>query len=112
MERGYDYYRSGKVVFLEVNKGIGRAIVIGSDTYQVEFKLNGYDISALTCDCFCNGNCKHEVAVLFQLKALLENIEKYNQDSWEASGYFAALSCKDFYSFTMRNKKHGRIVIE
>lgn len=66
-DRGYDYYMRNKVVYISVDNTHGRAIVTGSNPYEVEFTYKNGEISNLLCDCFCSYTCKHEFATMLQV---------------------------------------------
>ncbi len=75
IERGVDYFKNERVLFLEVFDDKVRAIVAGEDYYTVEFEYRGGEVCAPVCSCFCIGACKHEVAVLLQLKEFLKSVK-------------------------------------
>ena len=104
-ERGYDYYIENKVAYLELNGNRGYALVEGTKPYEVEFKYEDGKISNLTCDCFCTYKCKHEFAVMLQLKECFENIKKYYAKEYEESGYFAAIRNPDLFMYAIDGKK-------
>lgn len=94
-KRGLDYYRENRVVYL------CRAVVEGTKPYEVEFQYKNGQISNLFCDCPCGYTCKHEVAVLLQLRETLEVIEKKYADMWAGSDYFAIVFKPMFYRFAV-----------
>ena len=98
-ERGLDYYRENRVLYLCLNGSQGRAIVEGTKPYEVEFQYKDGQISNLFCDCPCGYTCKHEVAVLLQLRETLEIIEKNYAAQW--GDYFAIVSKPMFYTFAV-----------
>ena len=100
-ERGLDYYRENRVVYLCLDGGQGRAVVEGTKPYEVEFQYKNGQISNLFCDCPCGYTCKHEVAVLLQLRETLEVIEKKYADMWAGSDYFAIVFKPMFYRFAV-----------
>lgn len=100
LERG-GYYRENRVVYLCLDGGQGRAIVEGTKPYEVEFQYKGGQISSLSCDCPCGYTCKHEAAVLLQLRETLEAIEKRYAGMWADSEYFAIVSKPMFYRFAV-----------
>ena len=72
LERGRNYYQNHHVVSLEyIGNGSYEAEVAGSETYTVfaELKADG-EILDLSCDCPYEQEefCKHEAAVLYQLR--------------------------------------------
>ena len=100
-ERGLDYYRRNRVLYLCLNGIRGRAIVEGTKPYEVEFQYHDGRINNLFCDCPCGYTCKHETAVLLQLRETLELIEKDYMGHWKASGYFSIVSKPIFYTFAV-----------
>ena len=72
LERGKEYYRNHHVISLEsIGNGSYEAEVEGSEIYTVfaELKADG-EVLDLTCDCPYEWEefCKHEAAVLYQLR--------------------------------------------
>lgn len=100
-ERGVDYYRENRVLYLCLNDVQGRAIVEGTKPYEVEFQYRDGQISNLFCDCPCGYTCKHEVAVLLQLRETLELIEEDYAAQWDESRYFAIVSKPMLYRFAV-----------
>ncbi len=90
-ERGHEYYTENRVAYLSLDGDSGYAIVEGSEPYEVEFRYQNGDISALVCSCFCTYNCKHEFAAMLQLKEALERIEKHYSAELERTGTFAEM---------------------
>ena len=70
-ERGYAYYAENRVRYLCLDGMKGYALVEGTEPYDVEFVYSDGMIYALTCSCYCVGNCKHEVAAMMQLREML-----------------------------------------
>ncbi len=62
-ERGYDYYKDGRVKNLIIDEDT--ATVIGNRNYKVRIDLKK---GSFRCTCPCDFNCKHAVAVLYALK--------------------------------------------
>lgn len=50
-ERGVDYYRENRVLYLCLDGVQGRAIVEGTKPYEVEFQYRNGQIGNLFCDC-------------------------------------------------------------
>ena len=111
-ERGHDYYMQNNVVFLELDGNKGRAIVEGSKVYDVEFNYENGMISNLVCDCFCPYTCKHQFAVMLQLRECLEDIEKLYKKEYESTGYFASIFKPTLHTFAINNKQSGKLVLE
>ena len=100
-ERGVDYYKENRVLYLCLNGIQSRAIVEGTKPYEVEFQYRDGQISNLFCDCPCGYTCKHEVAVLLQLRETLELIEEYYATQWDKGPYWAIVSKPMLYRFAV-----------
>lgn len=111
-DRGFDYYNSNKVLYLCVDGNRGRALVEGSRVYEVDFEFSGGEISNLNCGCFCSFRCKHEFAVLLQLRETLQKIESCYNEEYSRSEYFAAVSKELLLSYAVNSEKSGKIVLE
>lgn len=96
-QRGLDYYVGNNVVYISLNGNKGKAIVMGSTAYDVEFVFENGEISNLICDCFCNYTCKHEVAVILQLKELLNTIMEKYEEEYNNSRCFSAISTNELF---------------
>ena len=90
----------------------GIAIVNGSKPYEVSFTYRNGEISDIICGCWCSYHCKHEFAVLLQLRETLETIEKQYNEEFEESDYFAAVSKSILFSYAVSDNEKGRIVLE
>lgn len=69
LDRGYDYYFDDRVDNLHIKPNRIKAVVHGTDFYNVEIKLNGNQIIGMSCDCpyaLDGHNCKHMAAVLYE----------------------------------------------
>ena len=109
-DRGYDYYMENRVVFIEIKEGKARAIVTGTKTYEVEFDYHNREISNLVCNCYCTGVCKHEFAVLLQLRETLKVIDEEYGDEYSddfATEYLAIISKPAFFEYVIDNKTNG-----
>lgn len=72
-ERGYDYYREGRVGSLEVCGTQTVALVSGTDLYRVELRHDGARLDG-SCDCPASDGivfCKHCVATALELRDYL-----------------------------------------
>ena len=110
-ERGHEYYLDNKVRYLSVNGTHGYAIVEGSKPYEAEFALSDGQIRHLTCSCFCPFRCKHEFAVMLQLREELETIEKNYAGKYARSGYFAAIAKGTLCTFAVDGKQTGSFTL-
>ena len=108
-DRGNDYYLENKVAYLSIDNGNGKAIVCGNENYIVEFTFNDGEISNLVCSCFCSCTCKHEFAVMLQLKECLEIINTEYND--KHTRYFAAVSKNVFINTVLSNKQTGQLSV-
>lgn len=109
-ERGHDYYMENRVAYIEVDRTSGRAVVEGSESYEVEFDYIDGVIANLKCSCFCSSRCKHEFASMIQLKEILDIIAENYEDAYE--DYFAAMSKNVFVNTVMSKKVSGKISLE
>lgn len=110
-ERGQNYYLENKVRYLCIDGTQGRAIVEGTETYEVEFCYQDGQISNLTCDCYCTYHCKHEVAVMLQLRETMELIDKYYPEKLEQGNYFAAVYKPTLFLYAIDSRETGSIVL-
>lgn len=112
-ERGFDYYENNQVSYVELDGTRGRAIVDGTRAYEVEFNYEDGIISGLFCDCpHMDSHCKHEFAVLLQLKETLELIKERYPEELGNRPYFAAVSHGLFLSVVIDGKQKGSFVAE
>jgi uncharacterized Zn finger protein len=65
LERGYDYYKEGRIKNLIVDGKKVKAVVIGNRNYRVAIDLAKNNFK---CTCPCDFNCKHAAAVLYELR--------------------------------------------
>ena len=110
-ERGRNYYLENRVQYLCLDGTHGRAVVEGREGYEVEFEYRNGQIENLVCSCFCSCHCKHELAVMLQLRETLEKIEKEYAEEYQKSGYFAAIGKGTFFSFAVNGKEKGSFVL-
>lgn len=104
LDRGLEYYNEDKVVYLSLENGQVNAIVTGSHPYEVSFTYSDGQVSDLRCDCPCGFGCKHEVAAMFQLQEILNDIADRYPDQMGAGPNFAAVFKGSFFSFALRNR--------
>lgn len=109
-DRGYDYFMENRVAYIELDHGKGRAIVMGSKPYEVEFNFSNGDIGGLVCDCYCAGACKHEFAVMLQLKETLAIIAD-NYKFINLNDYLAVVNKIVFFENAIDNKTKGNFTI-
>ena len=81
--KGQDLYESGRVAFISLNKGEGKALVRGSKWYEIDFRCARGKITYLACDCPYFSECKHLYAFLLKLRDFSKKYyEKYQSDSF------------------------------
>lgn len=61
-ERAVEYSFSGKVGYVSVKNGVGRAFVRGREWYELEFRLRDNVVEEAYCSCPYPGLCKHLLA--------------------------------------------------
>lgn len=101
LDRGLEYYRENKVVYLSLENGQVKAVVTGSRPYEVSFSFCDGQVSGLKCDCPCGCGCKHEVAALLQLREIMDAIEEQYPDRMGSRLAFAAVFKGSFLSFAV-----------
>ena len=111
-DRGKLYYRHLRVKYLEVDGERGRAIVDGTQPYEVEFIYRDGKVSGLLCDCPYMETCKHEYAVMLQLKEILELMHQRYPEELPNNLYFAAVSHSLFMEMVMDSRRKGSFVAE
>lgn len=109
-DKGLDCFLNNKVVYIELNHGKGRAIVMGSKPYEVEFNFDNGDISGLVCDCYCSGACKHEFAAMMQLRETLALIAD-NYDFIDPQNYLAIVNKVAFFENVIDRKNKGGFIV-
>ena len=74
LERAVCYCEEGRVRYLSLQDGAGRAYVEGRRWYRVDFRYTpDGQMTDLFCDCPCPFLCKHEAAAALTLRALLQD---------------------------------------
>lgn len=73
LERAVEYCRTGKVAYISVTGGVGKAFIEGKNWYEVDFRLHGDMITEMYCDCMYPGLCKHLLAVAITIRAMSKN---------------------------------------
>lgn len=106
-DKGYEYYIENRVTYLELNQGRGRAIVKGAEFYEVEFEYNKGEIKNIVCDCFCIGACKHEFAVMLQLRETLKIIQENYPSINTDNGYFSAIRKATLFEYVIEGRNKG-----
>ena len=108
IERGEEHYMENRVVYVEIDGERGYAIVDGTKPYELEFSYRNGSVTLPLCPCFCSGTCKHQVALLLQLRETIDLIESDYKDKFD--GYFALLQRDAFFSITAFPNKSSLIL--
>lgn len=95
-ERAVNYCMDGRVRYLCIQNGIGRAYVEGTKWYRVDFYFSDGMMTDIYCDCPYSELCKHEVAVAITLRML------FNQPQFKNAGDFMALDRWVFWQLASR----------
>ncbi len=111
-DRGLNYYKENKVIYLSLDGARGRAIVEGSKHYELEFEYRSGEIFHLVCSCYCSYPCKHEFAAMLQLRETLELIEKNYKSQYEQAQYFAAISKSTLFNYVISSKESGTFTLD
>lgn len=74
--KGKAIYKGNAVPFISLKDGAGKAYVLGSQWYEIDFKFADGKVTYIACECPYMGNCKHEVALLFKLREALKTVKK------------------------------------
>lgn len=78
LERGMKYYYQGEVEELEKTEHGYKAVVYGTDVYDVDITIEGDEVTDMTCTCphaWDGNNCKHMAAVLAAIEDLSSDQE-------------------------------------
>ena len=103
IERGEAYFLQNRVVYLELDEHLVRAVVRGTRFYEVSFLLDGERVSIPACDCYVAGPCKHAYAALRALRELLEHAPI-------CPDYFAAVEKGALLSYALSANHSGEVV--
>jgi hypothetical protein len=81
--RGRELFKGDAVQFISLQGGVGKAIVCGSELYEIDFRYKDGYITYMACDCPYFAECKHEIAFLYKLRDVLGKLaEKTNAESF------------------------------
>lgn len=108
-QRGESYCEEHRVVYICLDKSKGYAIVQGSEYYEVTFTYIGEKIHDIVCNCYCEGHCKHEYAVLLQLQDLVDDWAVNFDENYPKQEYFAAIDKTAAWNMSV-SRKYGKII--
>lgn len=77
--KGYSLYKEERVPFIFLKNGVGKALVRGSQWYEIDFRYQNGTITYLACDCPYFGECKHLYAFLLKLRDFMQKFTKKHQ---------------------------------
>ena len=109
LERGLQYYKEQRVVYMCIDDRYGYAIVRGSEHYEVEFEYNNGIIEDISCSCYCDGHCKHEFAVLLELQYMLQIVEREFKNEYSKNRYVATIDKDVVWQMSVRWTNKGTI---
>lgn len=109
LERGLQYYKEQRVVYMCIDDRYGYAIVRGSEHYEVEFEYNNGIIEDISCSCYCDGHCKHEFAVLLELQYMLQIVEREFKNEYSKNRYVAMIDKDVVWQMSVRWTNKGTI---
>ena len=72
--KGKELFKANAVAFISLRDGVGKAIVRGGEWYEIDFRYQAGRITYMACDCPYFGECKHEIALLYKLRAFLKKL--------------------------------------
>ena len=91
-DRAIDICRSGRIGYVSVRNGEGKAFIRGSRWYELDFTLNGSMIQEAYCECPYAGLCKHLLAV-----GVILNVMRRNDDI-DLDRDFTLISADQFWN--------------
>lgn len=109
LERGLQYYKEQRVVYMCIDDRYGYAIVRGPEHYEVEFEYNNGIIEDISCSCYCDGHCKHEFAVLLELQYMLQIVEREFKNEYSKNRYVATIDKDVVWQMSVRWTNKGTI---
>lgn len=110
LERGLQYYKEQRVAYMCIDDRYGYAIVRGSEHYEVEFEYNNGIIEDISCNCYCDGHCKHEFAVLLELQYMLQIVESEFKNEYSKNRYVATIDKDMVWQMSVRWTNKGTII--
>ena len=104
-ERGYDYYREGRVIEIATRGNITSALVGGTHVYRVELRHDGSELDG-ACDCPASNGiafCKHCVATALELRDnLAESVLSATADDGSLEAYLAEQDSRTLASYLVQ----------
>ena len=109
--KGEFLFENERVRYLAVCGTSGKALVVGSKLYEIEFRYENGRITNLFCSCYETGYCGHSLAVMLKLRQILDCIEKDYEQEYKKSGCFCVVNKVLLLNFSVKNKEKGKIIL-
>lgn len=109
LERGIQYYKERRIVYLCIDDIYGYAIVQGSEYYEIEFVYRNKMIEDISCSCYCDGHCKHEFALLLELQNIVKMLPGEFGKEYNNSKYLAVIDKEVVWHMSIRWASKGSI---
>ncbi len=97
--RALNYCSSGRIGYISVQDGVGRAYVEGEHWYELDFRIRDNAIEEAYCDCPYPGLCKHLLAVAVTLSVMS------NHGDLDLGRDFMLIDADRFFSMIKRNEQ-------
>jgi superfamily II DNA or RNA helicase len=79
LKRGKKYYEDNRVTTINKVDGGWKAVVDGSELYEVDIYMKGNDVVNYRCSCPVGGLCKHTIATLFEIRVEMTGTDRSAQ---------------------------------
>ncbi len=97
--RALNYCSGGRIGYISVRDGVGRAYVEGEHWYELDFRIRSNAIEEAYCDCPYPGLCKHLLAVAVTLSVMS------NHGDLDLSRDFVLIDADRFFEMIKRNEQ-------
>lgn len=98
-DRAIDICRSGRIGYISVRNGGGKAFIHGSRWYELDFSLRDNMIQEAYCECPYAGLCKHLLAV-----GVIMNVMKQHNDI-DLDRDFTLISADQFWNMARHTRQ-------
>ena len=97
--RALNYCSSGRIGYISLRDGVGKAYVEGEQWYELDFCIRDNMIEEAYCDCPYPGLCKHLLAVAVTLSVMS------NHGDLDLSRDFVLIDADRFFEMIKRNEQ-------
>lgn len=97
--RALNYCSSGRIGYISLKDGVGRAYVEGKHWYELDFRIRDNMIEEAYCDCPYPGLCKHLLAVAVTLSVMAQH------GDLDLSRDFVLIDADRFFEMIKRNEQ-------